>query len=92
MTINITARRHSNGNTYHRVEIREAGTNVSHFSDITYGGGLYGAQWERTALEMLCALYGGPSDRGLWHWQNETGHKIVEKVVDVKRRRGLYRR
>ena len=88
MEIKITARRHFNGNTYHRVEIQEEGSNVSHFSDITYG---YGSHWEKTALEILCALYGGPSDRGLWHWQKETGHKIVDEVIDVKRRRDLYR-
>lgn len=81
-TIIIRAKRcFVGGNTYHTVDVHEAGSRVSHKSDVTYG---YGSHYEQTALEIMAPLYGGSPDRGLWHWQRETGHTVDSTVEDVK--------
>jgi hypothetical protein len=84
----ITARRNrdEHGNTYHTVDINRVGSRLSYKSDVTYG---YGSHWEKTALEIMAGLWGGSPDRGMWHWQRETGYTVDSTVLDVKRARDL---
>ena len=104
MNIEIIARRWRDtyGNTYHTVEIRRsypstakhtspnyssADDRPSILSDIAYG---YESAWEETALDVLCPLYGGRDDRGIWHWANAfEGVTVEHTVIDVKRKRDL---